>query len=258
MITADKAIATAQQWEAEKAAGPSALVGRALLAHINSLASPQVTDEQIMEGVKALLCATSSEVESYSPNMLSGCQDEVRRVFMAMSACAISAPLAAEIKGVCQHCNSRYPLHDLECPVAVNGMRKAEQPINGYVAAINKLRSALNAMLTQFGMDQEEWNSATFKQANAAIAETENLPDFEAMFSHLVIEYAEIRIALDCGPVAHADVLDCIRMLKAQLQEAKPVAAGEFEHFNNSLSAFSLFHARKIRELQSQPQQVTK
>ncbi len=96
MITADQAIATAQQWEAEKAAGPSALVGRALLAHINSLASPQVTDEQIMEGVKALLCATSSEVEGYSPNMLSGYQDEVRRVFMAMSACALSVPPAAE------------------------------------------------------------------------------------------------------------------------------------------------------------------
>lgn len=48
MITADQAIATAQQWESEKAAGPSALVGRALLAHINSLTSPQVTDEQII------------------------------------------------------------------------------------------------------------------------------------------------------------------------------------------------------------------
>jgi len=60
MITADQAIATAQKWEAEKAAGPSALVGRALLAHINSPASPQVTDEQIW---RAALKAAAAFIE---------------------------------------------------------------------------------------------------------------------------------------------------------------------------------------------------
>ena len=31
------------------------------------------------------------------------------------------------------------------------------------------LTSALNAMLTQFGMDEDEWNIATFKQARKAL-----------------------------------------------------------------------------------------
>lgn len=44
----EEAIAIAQQWEDEKATGPAALVGRALLAHINSLDAPQVTDERIL------------------------------------------------------------------------------------------------------------------------------------------------------------------------------------------------------------------
>ena len=34
----------------------------------------------------------------------------------------------------------------------------------------NGLRSALNAMLTQFGMDEDEWNKPTFDQARAALA----------------------------------------------------------------------------------------
>lgn len=32
-----------------------------------------------------------------------------------------------------------------------------------------KVRSALNAMLTQFGMDEDEWNKPTFDQARAAL-----------------------------------------------------------------------------------------
>jgi len=34
------------------------------------------------------------------------------------------------------------------------------------------LTSALNAMLTQFGMDEDEWNAATFKQARKALEAT--------------------------------------------------------------------------------------
>jgi len=48
MKTAAEAIKIAQQWEDEQVASYPAQVGRALLAHINSLASPQVTDEQII------------------------------------------------------------------------------------------------------------------------------------------------------------------------------------------------------------------
>jgi hypothetical protein len=35
------------------------------------------------------------------------------------------------------------------------------------------LRSALNAMLTQFGMDEDEWNKPTFDQARKALANQE-------------------------------------------------------------------------------------
>ena len=35
---------------------------------------------------------------------------------------------------------------------------------------MNKLASALNAMLTQFGMDEDEWNKPTFDQARSALA----------------------------------------------------------------------------------------
>ena len=34
---------------------------------------------------------------------------------------------------------------------------------------VSSLLSALNAMLTQFGMDEDEWNKPTFDQARAAV-----------------------------------------------------------------------------------------
>ena len=36
-----------------------------------------------------------------------------------------------------------------------------------------KLRSALSAMLTHMGMDEDEWNKPTFDQAREALKETE-------------------------------------------------------------------------------------
>lgn len=42
-----------------------------------------------------------------------------------------------------------------------------EQP--DQTATIQALKSALNAMLTQFGMDEDEWNKATFDQARKAL-----------------------------------------------------------------------------------------
>lgn len=38
------------------------------------------------------------------------------------------------------------------------------------IAAAPDLLSALNAMLTHIGMDEDEWNKPTFDQARAAIA----------------------------------------------------------------------------------------
>lgn len=38
------------------------------------------------------------------------------------------------------------------------------------IAAAPDLLSALNAMLTNMGMDEDEWNKPTFDQARAAIA----------------------------------------------------------------------------------------
>ena len=40
-------------------------------------------------------------------------------------------------------------------------------------AESTKLLAALNAMLTHFGMDEDEWNRPTFKQAKEAIAQYE-------------------------------------------------------------------------------------
>jgi len=40
-------------------------------------------------------------------------------------------------------------------------------------AEVERLTSALNAMLTQFGMDEDEWSAPTFKQARAALTPAE-------------------------------------------------------------------------------------
>lgn len=41
------------------------------------------------------------------------------------------------------------------------------------IAALPELLSALKAMLTHMGMDEDEWNKPTFDQARAAIAKAE-------------------------------------------------------------------------------------
>lgn len=45
----------------------------------------------------------------------------------------------------------------------------AQLVMDGAQAEINTLRSALSAMLTQFGMDEDEWSKPTFNQARAAL-----------------------------------------------------------------------------------------
>lgn len=83
MKTFEEACAIAQQWDNEKATGPAALVARALLARINSLASPQVTDEQIDKLIE-------------SKNWCLEPQEFVEMQKLCRDALALSAPPAAE------------------------------------------------------------------------------------------------------------------------------------------------------------------
>ena len=52
-------------------------------------------------------------------------------------------------------------------PAAWNSAGAHAQGLRDEIA---RLRSALNAMLTQFGMDEDEWSKPTFNQARAALA----------------------------------------------------------------------------------------
>ena len=46
---------------------------------------------------------------------------------------------------------------------------KLAQQTDQMGAEIARLRSALNAMLTQFGLDEDDWNKPTFEQARKAL-----------------------------------------------------------------------------------------
>lgn len=48
-------------------------------------------------------------------------------------------------------------------------IREVLQTLAGKEAELVRLRSALNAMLTHMGMDEDEWNKPTFDQARAAL-----------------------------------------------------------------------------------------
>lgn len=50
-----------------------------------------------------------------------------------------------------------------------DGERAETEKVLALVAAAPELLSALNAMLTHMGMDEDEYNKATFDQARAAI-----------------------------------------------------------------------------------------
>lgn len=47
---------------------------------------------------------------------------------------------------------------------------KAQEIVDSAQTEINELRSALSAMLTHMGMDEDEWNKCTFDQARRALA----------------------------------------------------------------------------------------
>lgn len=55
-------------------------------------------------------------------------------------------------------------------PVAVVMETKHFEANARLIAAAPELFSALSTMLTHMGMDEDEWNRQTFKQARAAIA----------------------------------------------------------------------------------------
>ncbi|WP_310614060.1 hypothetical protein [Limnohabitans sp.] len=55
----------------------------------------------------------------------------------------------------------------------------------------SSVRSALNAMLTQFGMDEDEWNKPIFDQARKALA-TPQQPKQEPLPNEQVFDLAEI------------------------------------------------------------------
>ena len=91
MKTYSEAWLIATKWEEDDFIGPGALVARALLAHINSLASPQVTDDQMRSALAGLLEIEDARVSSgaFTPN------DEAKRRIDAARA-LLSAPPAAE------------------------------------------------------------------------------------------------------------------------------------------------------------------
>lgn len=98
------------------------------------MASPQVTDEQIDHMLEEACDMTSPNAVRF-----------VRKFF--------SAPPAAETKGICQHCNSRYPLHDLECPVAVEAISKAaSQEAKPVAADSDDWQAEHKAALNYIGM----------------------------------------------------------------------------------------------------------
>jgi hypothetical protein len=49
-------------------------------------------------------------------------------------------------------------------------LRNRIEVLERQLSASNELFKALNAMLTEMGMDENEWNRPTFEQARAAIA----------------------------------------------------------------------------------------
>ena len=55
--------------------------------------------------------------------------------------------------------------------MVIEGLSAASEEADArLIAAAPDLLSALNAMLTHMGMDEDEWNKPTFDQARAAIA----------------------------------------------------------------------------------------
>jgi len=70
----------------------------------------------------------------------------------------------------------------------------------------SSLRSALNAMLTQFGIDEDEWNKPTFDQARKALATPQPNQEQRSVSEQLGEPVAEVKENPFC-PEGHSDEL---------------------------------------------------
>lgn len=77
------------------------------------------------------------------------------------------------------------------------------QALPEFADAVKQLRSALSAMMTQFGMDEDETSAGTFKQARKAYEDTANMPDFAALYGETAVQNAELRIAIGAFGLTH-------------------------------------------------------
>ena len=67
--------------------------------------------------------------------------------------------------------HTTYPVdHESLAQSADDAWNSAGAHAQGLREENARLRAALNAMLTQFGMDEDEWSKPTFNQARAALA----------------------------------------------------------------------------------------
>jgi len=195
MITADQAIATAQQWEAEKAAGPSALVGRALLAHINSLASPQVTDEQISQ-----IIADNSESSEFSDNCGYSMVYErhIPRIGNALRA-LLSAPPAAEmLAGVQNDANRLQSLAPAEKEVvfkealelAVSAIKEIEGEDIGTMVCTIRALSPIPNVTAEFTIIENQLDDLTELRLRSILREIGMTETAESM--HLAADLHSI------------------------------------------------------------------
>ena len=105
-----------------------------------------------------------------------------------MTTALVPCPLCGAAKGFFPNWDSAavcWWLHCSACREPVASFINGDLPINeagdeawnsagkhaqGLRDEIARLRAALNAMLTQFGMDEDEWSKPAFNQARAALA----------------------------------------------------------------------------------------
>ncbi len=74
------------------------------------------------------------------------------------------------------HVFSIYAQHEVRTPTDTLVAVANDRANARLIAAAPELLSALKAMLTHMGMDEDEWNKPTFDQARAAIAKAEAQP----------------------------------------------------------------------------------
>ncbi len=75
--------------------------------------------------------------------------------YEATFAAPVELPAAAPIDGqICQHCGCIRPLHDLDCPVAIEAMKPAPSPADERAA---DAVAAFEAFASRYDHDSNEW-----------------------------------------------------------------------------------------------------